>query len=206
MSQNSQITLPLAGPNLPGPQSRTQKPFVPRKITLNLPTLIVSPARKATVHLASVLTLGSSVLAATPTDRDNRQRDSQFFPGQSVIRLGIKTRIGQEAIETQVTTGLNQGRSKMRSIIIRSSGDDTGTEQVCLGLADGRNLRPAGVALGSFVLAPMKVMSADMMGFQPRRIDGSFGFVRQQPQGSCPVKNRVQEAFKSPFFSSFCSA
>ena len=206
MSQDSQITFTFPRPTLTGPQCRAQKTFVTRKITLYLPTLIIYPARKRTIHLAAILALGSWIPTATPIQRDNRQADAQFFPSQPVIGFRIKPRIGQQSVKGYIMAGLNQGRSKMRSIVIRTSADHTGTEQMRLNITYGGDLRPAGVAMGTFVPTSLKVMTADMMIFQARRINGSFGLVRKQAQSPGSVKNRLQEAFKSPFFSSFCSA
>ena len=206
MSQDSQITFSFTRPTLTGSQCRAQKTFVTRKITLNLPTLIVYPVRKTTVHLAAILALGCCVGPSTPVQRDNRQADAQFFPSQTVVGLRIKPRIGQQSVKGYITAGLNQGRSKMRGIIVRASTDHAGTEQMCLSITDYRYLRPASVAVGTFGPPSMKVVTADVTSFQARGIDGSFGLLREQTQSIGPVKNRLQEAFKSPFFSSFCSA
>lgn len=175
-----------------------------RKIALNLPAVVVNPPRKVSLHLLTVLA-PRRFLTTPQIDWDECRADAESFPGQSVVRLGVETRIGQDGVKSQIAAGLNQRRCKLRSIIVWSPRYDASAEQVCVGITYCGDFGPGSVTPGPFMTS-VKIVRADVMAFQPGAVNCSFRPLREQFQRLGTLENSPQEALKSPFFSSRFSA
>ena len=135
----------------------------------------------------------------------HRGADPQVLSCQRMIGFGIKPGIAQQAIQPKVPAGLNHGRGKMGTVVVRASGHNTTPEQVGLRITDGRDFGPSGI-LGCAFAGPVKVVGADMTGFESGGINGPLGLVGDQIQLPGAVQQGRQQVFKCPFFSSRCSA
>ena len=161
---------------------------------------MINTTWKTAVHLVSILAAQRPITSVTMVHRNDCRADSKFFTGQAVVRLSVKGGVGQNLIKVNGSAGLQYRRSKTRSVIVRSSGHDATKEQMRLGVTHGRHLRPSGVMIRTPALA-LKIIGADMMGLEAGAVDSSLGLIGDHLQVFGPVKNGVQEAFKSPFFS-----
>lgn len=113
--------------------------------------------------------------------------------------------IGQQTVKAQRAAGLDHRWRELRRVIAGSRCDNAGGEQMGLGVTDSGYFWPprAHKALRPTAL---HVILAGMTAFKPCGVDHPFGFIIKQMQLASSLKNSVQQALKSPFFSSRFSA
>lgn len=113
--------------------------------------------------------------------------------------------IGQQPVKAQRAAGLDHRRRELRRVIARSTCDNAGSEQMGFRVTNSGYFWPA-IAQKAPIAAALHIMLAGMATFKAGGVDHPFGFVIKQMKLASSLKNGVQEAFKSPFFSSRFSA
>jgi hypothetical protein len=204
VSQNFDKAFSFARRVVSGSQGRTQDSFVLGKTAFDLDSLTIGLFREVSLHLLPISALSRLGTPAT-IERDHRGPNPQFLSCQRMIGFRIKPGIAQQAIQPKVPAGLNHGRGKMGTVVVRASGHNTTPEQVGLRITDGRDFGPCGVLSRAFA-GPVKIVGTDMTGLKPGGINGPLGLIRNQIQLPGAVQQGRQQVFKSPFFSNRCSA
>jgi hypothetical protein len=184
------------------PQRRAKPAFQPREDTFRLPTVSVLAAVEATNHLSAVMLLGPFARAASIEGND-RRTDPQSLSGHAVIGFGVVSTVGQQAIDLQIPTRLEQCGREQGRIVGRPHPRDSRSDEMRSRVTDDREFGMLAVTVAPVSIAPATgVVCRTDRGRQTGRVDGSFGLLFDQTRLVSIVEDRTQQAFKAPFFAS----
>lgn len=168
MSQASELDLAFLAVPQASPQRGTESPFVPREGAFDLPSLAVETIGESSFHLQPVA--GSGPFSAVAfASRNDGSSDAQRFPAPAMMVFRVVGGISQQAVQREsMMGGLDRG-SELGRIVARSPDDIGREEQVCRVMTDDRELGKVGPAMP--FPSPPDVVTADVTGFQARRVD-----------------------------------
>jgi len=186
-------------------QALAQDTLVLAETALRMPTLAIASLRKRFIHLP---TIGGGRFAAgvSPSgiQRKHRLRNAQFFPSQDMVGFGIKTGVAVQAVQRQTPNGLSNDRSKFRRVIGGPRSDRSPRDQVRGVMHHGGQFGPRTIPFGA--LPTTQKMNTDIVVGQSRRVDAGTRSLVDQAAAAGLRTNLLQQAVKSPFFSSRASA
>jgi len=197
MSQYTKKTFPPSGLEDSRRERRTQAALVLRKRTFGMPAASVETLRKMVMHPSAVQGLGPRATAASVVDRNHDRVDSEFFPANPVVALGVVGRVALQAMDRNMPYRLRNGWHEVGRIIAGAVPHARGSEQMAGMVCDHGQLGITPVALRA-AGAGQKV-TADVVAFQSRRVDGGFGLGRDQAALRSNTENSFEESVKSPF-------
>ena len=205
MSQNFHQALLLLSGIGAGSQGRIEQTFMPRDRAFDLPAMPVDSLGEPALHQAAVPGLGpmATVLAAVQPDR--RGANAQLLAAQDMVGFAVVAGVRQQPGQMQMTDRLTHGRGELGVVATRSLHHSGRRDQMGPRMTDDGQLGPGAIATTGVSAAVLEV-GADVVRLQAGGVDRPFRFVFDQAALSRPLKDDAQEAVKSPFFSSRCSA
>lgn len=207
VKEHSEDALTRLGGGAARAQGRAESSLVLTHRALHMPSLAVASQGESTLHLSPVPSLSHGLGMTAMVQRDDRSWNAQVLAGQTMIGLGIKAAVGQHAFGTHVSRRLSQRRRPRRGIVAWTATRVRADDQVRPMVRRPRHLGPIGHHGGPLITRPsITVMLAGVVGLEAGGVDGKPRLVSQQPPGAGPIQDRPQEAIKTPFFSSRCSA
>ena len=138
--------------------------------------LVVDPAPKTPLHLASVFGRGP-LPRSSRVDRDDAGADPQDLPAQTVIPLTVVGGIREDPIPVDQLRRLPQRRVEARRIVAGAIADMAPDPQIRARVAQDGQLRPEGASEALRVRPFVEVMKAGVTDLEARGVDRTSGLV-----------------------------
>lgn len=182
------------------PDGRAEAALVAGEGALDLPAVAVDLVVEVGLHLSAVMGPGP-LPAPTGIYGDDRGSDSQLVAAEDMVVLGVVGRIAQQAVETDVPTGLPHGRRKLWGILGGTPAQESPSPEVGLAVADHGELEPSEPFSSGFPLPP-DVVAADVTALQPRGVGDPFGLLSDELQLMSAAEDGSKEGIECPPFTS----
>ena len=122
-------------------KGRAEQSLVLRKGTLDLPSLVKELFVKLGFHLPAIIAFGPFA-SASFVESDIGSADLQFLSTEAMVVFSIIGGIGQDRGKLHMSTRLQQGRSKLRRIVARTTRDNTAGKKMGMDVAHGGHFGP----------------------------------------------------------------
>lgn len=207
MDKDSKQTLVHARFSASASESGSEDALVLRERAFDQDPSAIDLAEEATALLPAVLGLRplAAVLTA-PVDRNDCGSNAQVLSGEPMKLLGVVGGVGQQAVDGDETGCLADGRFETRSVVAGALGRFRSGPQVRLQIADDRQLWPEGRFETPGFGSAVDVMSAGVVRFEARGVDGGLELRWDQATFSCESQDAVKESLETPFFKRRFSA
>lgn len=200
MGCDSKDALALPGSRSSRGQSRSQLAFVLRDGAFGMPAATVKTLGKLVKHPSAVRTSRSARLRPSRVNRDDRRGDAEFLAADAVMALGIVSSITEESVDRQAFHGLSDRRKEIGGVVAGPVAYRPGGDQVGAMMHHDGDLGETPEAFHA-TAAGQKV-SADVVAFQARGVNGSLRPLFDQAALVGDTENSGEESLQSPFFSS----
>ena len=164
-------------------------------------SLVVDPAQKPPLHLASVFG-GRPLPRSSRVDRDDAGADPQDLPAQTVIPLTVVGGIREDPIPVDQLRRLPQGGVEAWGIIAGAVADVTSDPEIGARMAQNGQLRPEGATKALRVRPFVEVMKAGMTDLKAGGVDRAGGLAVNQAEAASVVDQLAMDSIESPFFRS----
>lgn len=202
MGDHSKHDFGLAGVRRSASQGRPELPFILRDRALHVPAVSVLSLGESASHLSPVSRLRPAASGVASIQRDHGPANAQHLPGQPMVMFTVKSGIGQQPRDGQVTARLSNAWRELGRISAGAVAERRTRPQVRRRVTDDGQLRPATPDERLVLFAADDEVRRDVVIVQPGRVDAGFGLRVDQAARVGNAENASKEGIESPFFSS----